>query len=204
MHRTPPLLFTSNVGTLKLIPYFVYSKHRPDSGFLLPTNLWDYLDPLFITPHEWADRRDENADKLFWRGPVNGWNWYKGMASRESGITWRNGSRPKLSLSFNPNVDPEQEVEVLLENNGPLGGLVTKTYKRAWLNEKWTDIGLSGSAIQCHKEEGTCSEMQNASMWKGLYPEYKLSRMKFVVDVGVLIRSLVYYHFRLTVLARLQ
>jgi hypothetical protein len=195
IHHAQPLLFTPNARPLKLIPYFVFSKQRPDSGLLLPTSTWDYQDTLLITPHEWAERRDENVDKLFWRGLVTGWVWHKGMASRESGITWRDGARAKLALSFGPSVAPGDEVDVLMENNDAKGGLVTRKYEQAWLNEKWMDIGLSGSPLQCNKEQGICDEMQNASMWGESYSVHKHSRKKFVVDIGMLTLCSAYRSF---------
>lgn len=190
-HRSQPLLFTPNARPLKLIPHFVFSKQRPDSGLLLPTSTWDFHDTLLVTPHEWAERQGENVNKLFWRGAVTGWSWFKGMASRESGVTWRDGARAKLALTFGLGVTPGDEVEVLMEDSNTREGLVTKKYERKWLNEKWMDIGLSGSPVQCNKEEGICDEMQNATMWKNSLPTYSLGRKKFVVDVGMRVISIV-------------
>ncbi|KAF8487604.1 hypothetical protein JB92DRAFT_3021783 [Gautieria morchelliformis] len=183
VHHASPLLFTPEARPLKLDPHFVFSKHRPDSGFLLPTNTWDFFDTLLVTPHEWAERQDEGANKLYWRGPVTGWNWYRAMAPPESGITWRDGARAKLALSFSTHLDPGEEVKVLLEGGDPDKGLVTKVYKREWLNARWMDVGLTGSPIQCNVEEGTCDDMQNAPMWKEPYPRHKESRKKYTVDV---------------------
>lgn len=188
IHRSPPFLFAPNARPLKLSAHFVFSKHRPDSGFLLPTNTWDYHEPLLITPHPWAERRDAGSDKLYWRGPVTGWDWHKGMASPESGITWRDGARAKLALSFGAKLGRGQPAEaaVLVEGDDGNGGvgLVSKTYDRVWLNEKWMDVGLSGAPVQCNREEGTCDEMQDAPMWKEPYPEHKLNRKKYTIDVG--------------------
>ena len=195
IHRAPPFLFTPKARPLKLNPYFVFSKHRPDAGFLLPTNTWDYHDPLLVTPHAWEERRDEGENKLFWRGPVTGWNWYKGMASRESGITWRDGARAKLALSFGKMLGPGQDkdVELLMEGNETDGGLVTKKYDRVWMNERWMDVGLTGTAIQCNEEEGTCDEMQSAPMWKEPYPKHKENNRKYVIDVGMLLSHAIYF-----------
>ncbi|KAF8582177.1 glycosyltransferase family 90 protein [Ramaria rubella] len=181
VHRTPPLIFTPEARPLGLLPHFVFSKHQPDSGFLLPTNTWDFHDPLLITPHAWPERNVEGAHKLFWRGPVTGWNWYKGLA--ESGVSWRDGARAKLALYFSKNLGPGEEVQVLMENIGPEGGLENRTYERAWLNERWMDVGLSGEPVQCNQEEGTCEEMRRAPMWGEPYPEYKESRRKFMLDL---------------------
>jgi hypothetical protein len=103
----------------------------------------------------------------------------------EANVTWRNGAKASLSLLFGGGVSSEDEVEVLLENDGPEGGLIKRKYKRLALNKKWMDVGMIDTAIACNKQDGTCDEMNKAPMWKEPYPAHRVSRKKFWVDLGV-------------------
>lgn len=191
-HRIPPFLFMPRAQPLRLTPHFVFSKHRPDSGFLLPTNTWESYDPLLVVPHTWAERRDESAGRLFWRGTSTGWHWSKRIISSQSGITWRNGSRAKLALEFGAGANAiREQVAVLMEggDGDGDGGLVMRKFDRAWLNEQWMDVGLTGSPIQCNSHDGTCNEMQQALVWKEPVNQRKANRKMFTLDVGGLFGS---------------
>ncbi|KAF8517048.1 hypothetical protein BU17DRAFT_50230 [Hysterangium stoloniferum] len=183
IYRATPLLFMHDAQSLTLIPNFVFSKFHPGSGFLLPFSTFHYRDPLFITPHHWNDRSDPDSQKLFWRGISGGAGWFRNQGRPERNLTWRDGAKASLSLRFGSAVSPEEEVDVLLENDGPEGGLVTRKYKRSALNEKWMDVGMTGTAISCNKKDGTCDEMDKAPMWKEPYPFHRLCRKRFWVDL---------------------
>jgi len=92
-------------------------------------------------------------------------------------------------LMFSENVDPNLEVEVLVEQSNYTqegqNQLVKKKFNQAWLNKKWMDVGLVGKAVQCNEEEGTCRDMDNAPMWKKEVPVpvHLWGQRKFVLDL---------------------
>ncbi|GJJ13023.1 hypothetical protein Clacol_007272 [Clathrus columnatus] len=182
--QSGPLFFSPSARDLKLIPYFVFSKSQPGAGFLLPTTTWNYHDMALIEPYPWHERVEPNAHKLFWRGPANGGNWHKGLSQLGSGVSWRNGSRAKLAIMFGKSdATPQDDVEILLEDALDQNKLVVKKYSRAFLNERWMDIGLTGGPSHCSHGDGTCEEMNKTTLWK--HPAYlpTIGRKKFFVDI---------------------
>ncbi|KIJ46880.1 glycosyltransferase family 90 protein [Sphaerobolus stellatus SS14] len=185
IHNSHPLIYQPHARRPHLTPYFVFAKQPPGSGFLVPTNTWELYDSALQPPRKWSDR----DNKLYWRGIVTGWNWYKGLQSLRASegihLSWRDGARPKLSLMFSEKVDPGFQVDVLVEKGlgGNGTGLMLKKYNVRKLNEKWMDIGLIGEAIQCDKEEGTCAEMERAPMWKRERDLITEANKKFVVEL---------------------
>ncbi|KAF8517049.1 hypothetical protein BU17DRAFT_92221 [Hysterangium stoloniferum] len=183
IYRATPLLFMYDAQSLTLIPNFVFSKFRPGSGFLLPFSFIHHTDPLLTTPHPWKDRSHPDSQKLFWRGNSGGANWFRYQGRPERNLTWRDGAKASLSLRFGSAVSPEEETEVLMENDGPEGGLVKRKYKRSVLNEKWMDVGMIGTAMACSQEDGTCDEMNQEPIWKEPYLFHRMYRKKFWVDL---------------------
>lgn len=102
-------------------------------------------------------------------------------------MTWKHGVRPMAGLMFSENVDPNLEVEVLVEQSNYThegqNQLVKKKFNQAWLNKKWMDVGLVGKAVQCNEEEGTCRDMEDTPMWKKEVPVHLWGQRKFVLDL---------------------
>lgn len=180
-----PHVFSRSPRDIKLIPYFVFSKSQPGTGFLLPTSPWDYHDMALTEPHPWHERRDPDAHKLFWRGPSSGWDWHKGLSHSGSDISWRNGSRAKLAILFgDSDATPQDDVELLFEDPDNQNKLIVKRYPRSLLNERWMDIGLTGEPTQCSQGDGTCDEMNRTTIWKSPAFPPTIGQKKFFVDLG--------------------
>lgn len=138
-----------------------------------------------IEPHPWQERRDPDADKLFWRGTTTGWNWHRGLSKVGPNVSWRNGSRAKLAILFGESdVTPQDEIELLFQDSDDGNKLFTKKFPRSMLNRLWMDIGFTGAPTQCNEGDGTCAEMNKTTIWKSPAFPPTIGQKKFFVDLG--------------------
>jgi hypothetical protein len=164
-------------------PLFVQSQPAAGGAILHPA-LQSYIPAekyleRFGPVVPWQNR----SEKVFWRGRTTGeWfnkahDWRFSHRIRIHTLTATDGNRT------DPNVTPE--VEVLVEES-PAEGVRLQTYSRDVLNEKYMDVSLIGSAVQCDDSEvdHTCQAMNAALTWgKETGWEAGLSN-KFLLDIG--------------------
>lgn len=149
-----------------LEPLFVGCKLAQGPEILMPA-LSGFSDAKGEAPPAWSTRKA----MAFWRGSTTG--------NHFTIKDWRRSHR--IALHFLANGQDGQEA-VLVED--PKKGLVSKSFSKKVLNERYLDIGLVGRPIQCEKKDGTCEEMTAKIDFKPRAAPNLGSKYKYAVDVG--------------------
>ncbi|ODN95887.1 hypothetical protein L198_04506 [Cryptococcus wingfieldii CBS 7118] len=156
-----------------LRPIFQLSKNARNPEFLTtPLEAYEnFTDP--IAQKKYSPWEEKTINKLFWRGSSTGDSYSK----RPDGHTWRQSHRPRLALMT-------QETEGVKDVWVQKGKIWEKeSWSVAKLNEAYMDVGLTGQAHQCKKEDGTCDEMNQVIEFKARVLPEDSAKYKFQYDI---------------------
>ncbi|CDZ97038.1 cap1-related protein [Phaffia rhodozyma] len=115
-------------------------------------------------------------EKLYWRGQCTGL-----FKSKGHGHRWRQSHRARLHKMVN---DPStlKTVPVLL-TNADSGEAKTEVFSPTQIREWGYDISLSGKAVQCDQEDGTCADMDQVFKFAPLDSQEKANNHKYLFDI---------------------
>ncbi|KAL7421169.1 hypothetical protein Q5752_004054 [Cryptotrichosporon argae] len=101
---------------------------------------------------------EKTVPKLFWRGSMTGDHY-----DHRKDSNWRNSHRIRLHTKTH---ETDGTSPILVQNTND-GTWYTQEWSNAVLNEAYMDVGLTGKAFQCNKEDGTCNELDEAIQFAG-------------------------------------
>ncbi|CAH7674288.1 glycosyl transferase family 90-domain-containing protein [Phakopsora pachyrhizi] len=158
-------LSSANPRVYPFYPLFSFSKYFGFSDLgIVPTS---HYSSGSEDESDWNNKQS----RLNWRGSNTG-------ILFDSTTNWRQSQRTRLVKFTNVG-----RGNVKVKRTTSKGGLDFFEADSKLLNDKYFDVGFSGSSSQCDKVDGTCEAIRNIYTFKELQTSNQTSSYKYVIDV---------------------